>query len=413
MVTQSHSALRAAKYKIPSPSTFYAFIFIYPQLHRNLQKSFVAVITGLSIVHIFCMTRITGSHSTMAMSRLALVLSHRVMCVLLVTYLWTTTTRQWASGVLVVEGFSAAPRVTNIRPKPKPKSRCVPLLATSDDGNNSENNKNPFNVEDARQQLESMLGGEDDGNSDATSSRTAGEDFFKSLISPFREIELPPPPPVTSMERERRGVEIELLRKLKDSNGATSQLWELWFSERGVQAYKVLQSSDSLMTDPATWQQCEQVLMTLIQQHGVYFCEPVNRLATLYYLQGRYDQSYKLCQVVLRIRPWHFGALSGMVMVCAQLGKRDEARMWADRRLPDLVGAVSPREPFTGGASNPRRGEWVERAVADAQNSIQEAELRTKQSFGKPEDYYKEGSRGRRDESEAGTMKDSEDSAWQ
>ena len=107
----------------------------------------------------------------------------------------------------------------------------------------------------------------------------------------------------------------------------------------------------------------------------MYFAEPVNRLATLLYLQGRLEESRALCETVLAVKPWHFGASSGMVMVCAGLGDPNAARQWASRRLP-------PIQP-TG--SNKRRRQWVERAVDDATKALLDCERRVKRAFGKPD----------------------------
>ena len=57
--------------------------------------------------------------------------------------------------------------------------------------------------------------------------------------------------------------------------------------------------------------------------------EPVNRLATLRFLEGDFEDSARLCLRVLHDKPWHFGASSGIVMVYAQMGNADDAKRWA------------------------------------------------------------------------------------
>lgn len=79
--------------------------------------------------------------------------------------------------------------------------------------------------------------------------------------------------------------------------------------------------------------------------------------------------------MVLQEKPWHVGANSGFVMVCAGLSDVTRARHWAARRLP-------PLQP-TG--SNQRRAEWVERAVMDAVNALKHAEAANRRAFGKKE----------------------------
>ena len=44
---------------------------------------------------------------------------------------------------------------------------------------------------------------------------------------------LPPPPPLTSIERDRRMAKLKLLAQLEDGDEALEQLWSLWFAERG------------------------------------------------------------------------------------------------------------------------------------------------------------------------------------
>jgi len=46
------------------------------------------------------------------------------------------------------------------------------------------------------------------------------------------------------------------------------------------------------------------------------------RLATLYYLQGKFKESIAMCELVLDVKPWHFGCLSGITLCYAELGDR-------------------------------------------------------------------------------------------
>ena len=142
--------------------------------------------------------------------------------------------------------------------------------------------------------------------------------------------------PLTTMERERREAEIQLLSRLSQTDEPQDDLWNLWFHERGTKPAKVLRQAESFMTNPTLWHQSEKLLLELVAQYGITWAEPVNRLATLYYMQGRLFESEKLCRVVLSIKPWHFGALSGLVMVYASMHEIDKAKEWAARRLPTL-----------------------------------------------------------------------------
>lgn len=169
--------------------------------------------------------------------------------------------------------------------------------------------------------------------------------------------------------RERKYAELELLKSLKVSDEAVNELWALWFAERGPQAATLLLRAEELVSQGETkWSDAEELLWSLIQEHGIHWAEPVNRLATLMYLQGRLEESKTLCELVLESKPWHFGALSGIVLVCAGMNDVSGARLWADRRLPPLI----PQN-----TSGDRRSMWVKRACADAKAGLDRAEKRS------------------------------------
>jgi hypothetical protein len=90
----------------------------------------------------------------------------------------------------------------------------------------------------------------------------------------------------------------------------------------------------------------------------------MNKLATLYYMTGQHQKSKELCLLVLQVKPWHFGALSGIVLVCTAMKDVTGARFWADRRLPPMVPIHT---------SGDRRSQWVQRAVQDAKERLDRA----------------------------------------
>ena len=147
----------------------------------------------------------------------------------------------------------------------------------------------------------------------------------------------------------------------------------MWFAERGPQAASLLHEADALMNEgPEGFGTAEKILRALIEDYGVYFSEPLNRLATLYHLQGRMDEALTLNKMVLAVKPWHFGALSHIVMVYAALGDNQSARQWAAFRLPTF----DPEKP------NKRRIRWVERAVAEAKMLLDAREDTITRAFG-------------------------------
>lgn len=179
---------------------------------------------------------------------------------------------------------------------------------------------NNFDVDLARKRLETLVSGTgESASSVAEGQKEVGDGFtLEGLLSSDQrsvESQLPPHPPLSTIERERRRVEVKLLKQLEYSDEATSGLWELWYSERGKEAKSVINEADRLIAeeDPSSWREAETMLVGLVEEFGIYFVEPLNRLATLYFLRGRLEESYKLCRVILKIKPWHFGAASGIV----------------------------------------------------------------------------------------------------
>lgn len=182
---------------------------------------------------------------------------------------------------------------------------------------------------------------------------------------------------LTSTERKRRLLEIDLLQNLIHNDDETvDQLWSLWYAERDCHENATIQlyAATTYSNDPNTWKKAEQILRQLILQHGIYWVEPMNRLATLYYLQGKYLQSIDLCNVILHVKPWHFGALSGMVGLYIQMNDMTQAKKWSEKRLPSFIEGSRN--------SNQRRAEWVRNAVAEAKLALYDAEQKLKLSFG-------------------------------
>lgn len=231
----------------------------------------------------------------------------------------------------------------------------------------------PEALEKARQNFEQLMAIPNDDTehktqeqelhslSDSTSSSSDKTDDRLSIITKTfpKSIFLnrKAPPPLTTVLRERRLQEIELIKELANSNKSMDELWRLWITERGTEAASRLLRAEELIS-VESWSEAESIILSLIEEHGIYWAEPVNRLATLYYMLGRYQESKALCELVLEIKPWHFGALSGIVMVCTAMNDASGARYWVENRLPPL---------------GERRMLWTEKALVCANDSLREA----------------------------------------
>jgi hypothetical protein len=292
----------------------------------------------------------------------------------------------------------------------------------------------PIDVDSARQQLESLVGAgsgsplEEQEVSSTSSSPQEQQQrrttltnirFHKEEVSspissagasiasspamldvtepPPLSVDLPQRPPMTSIERERRLAEIDILHNLLNQQEAIADLWSLWFAERGPQAEAVLKEADDLMTGHVREQlEAERLLRSLIEEYGVYFVEPINRLATLYFTQGRMEESLALNKIVLAVKPWHVGALSHIVMVYEAMGDSMMARSWARFRLPN-------------GGSNKRRECWVERAIHDATRMLEHGEMNNAMTFGESDHDWI----GRQPTTTTTTSSNVDDNEWQ
>jgi len=278
-----------------------------------------------------------------------------------------------------------------------------------DDEDDEGYDDNMFDVNSAREQLEALVGGGLASEEQVSSSQPSQQrrstlsnirfikneeetkktslaggasiasspSMFDVLEPPPLSVDLPRRPPLTSIERERRLAEIDLLKRLRDGDQeAISDLWSLWFSERGPKAESWLKEADELMGGNVRDQiEAERILRSLIEEYGVYFAEPVNRLATLYFSQGRMEEALALNKIVLAVKPWHVGALSHIVTVYEALGDSMNARAWAKFRLPN----------FSPTGSNKRRERWVEQAISDATRLYEQGEMANAMIFGEPD----------------------------
>lgn len=192
----------------------------------------------------------------------------------------------------------------------------------------------------------------------------------------------------TSNRRKNLEREIELLSRLHPDhlmeesnpddaeNDIIQQFWSIWYGECGASNARALRAFEEELVSggPESWLEAEREYLALIEEHCQcgdgddldlsLWVEPANRLATLYYMMGRLDDSKFWCERILEeAKPWHIGALSGILLVCLQNEDKEGLMKWAPKAMPRL-------SENTLGA----RKEWVERNVALAKEKLYELE---------------------------------------
>ena len=114
-----------------------------------------------------------------------------------------------------------------------------------------------------------------------------------------------------------------LLEDLKNPNEtvrvrASQELWRIWFQQKGVYGFELLERSQVLL-ETGEITQAEAVLTELINDQPD-FAEAWNRRALLYYIIKQYKKSLDDCQMVIKLNPIHFGALHGLGLCHFALG---------------------------------------------------------------------------------------------
>lgn len=100
---------------------------------------------------------------------------------------------------------------------------------------------------------------------------------------------------------------------------ATTELWRIWFHEKGIVGLDAIKHAQ-LLLEAGQVSQSEKVLTQLITDMPD-FAEAWNRRAVLYYTIKEYEKAIEDCHQVLKLNPIHFGALHGLGLSYAELGK--------------------------------------------------------------------------------------------
>ncbi len=108
---------------------------------------------------------------------------------------------------------------------------------------------------------------------------------------------------------------------LASSSAAVTQLaihglWECWLGEQGPVARARIDAGIVAMNE-GSLAAAAAIFAALIAEYP-HWAEPINKQATVLYLQGLPDQSITLCRRVIGMKPDHFGAWNGLALCAIQ-----------------------------------------------------------------------------------------------
>ncbi|MEY2408280.1 MAG: hypothetical protein QOF48_950 [Verrucomicrobiota bacterium] len=136
---------------------------------------------------------------------------------------------------------------------------------------------------------------------------------------------------------------------------ATAGLWECWLNEEGAAARRRIDDGIKRMDDGDVAGALD-IFVQLIREYPRW-AEAHNKRATALYLLGSARLSFKACQVVVELKPNHFGAWNGMALCAAQLEKWKAARDAARKALELQPAAQANRDLIALAEQKLREGE--------------------------------------------------------
>lgn len=165
-----------------------------------------------------------------------------------------------------------------------------------------------------------------------------------------------------AVEREKR-----LVSRLADADSdvVVPQLWNVWCSEKGMDAKREIKQCGSWINsgDPDLLERANDRVKVLSEKFPNW-AEPYNRMATIQFRLENYEAAQDIYKKALDLKPWHLGALNGMLMCHHVRGDQDGTKSWARQAFPP-AGRFRDRH---GRVVHPRKI-WVKKMV-------QEIELR-------------------------------------
>ena len=190
------------------------------------------------------------------------------------------------------------------------------------------------------------------------------------------QVPLPQAPQYFSArELTHRQQELELLAQLRDDDKAIHTFRLLWYSERGPDTEVTLRQAWRNMGHPNHWQQAEDSLLQVCDQDRTYLF-PFYLLSKLYCLQGRFQESQRICERILELKPYHFSVLetmvanaAGMVAQATQEKKESSHQILALQKLQ-----VYSSQRLPPPSDKEKRLEWVEHAMDEASQVLLSAQ---------------------------------------
>ena len=102
------------------------------------------------------------------------------------------------------------------------------------------------------------------------------------------------------------------------ADGIASRIWAIWVQHEDSQANTLMQRGIQQMNSGDMYGALQTYNRLIAQTPD--FAEAWNKRATIYWLTGEFDASLKDIEAVLKLEPFHFGALSGRGLVYMDRG---------------------------------------------------------------------------------------------
>ena len=144
--------------------------------------------------------------------------------------------------------------------------------------------------------------------------------------------------------------EKELLQNLLSENAqlrqtATKALWNLWLSQAGEKAESRIRTGTKQM-DRRQYELAQQEFENLVMDYPK-FAEAHNKLATVLYMQRKYVQSIRECEMPLEMNPniLELGMVSGFVTMNLPITKKllkVLILLWFFNPMPTSIKYISP-----------------------------------------------------------------------